>query len=202
MLIYVTNRKLCKDAFLDRIEQLAKGNPEGIMLREKDLSLKEYELLAIQIKEICTRNKVPLIVNQNLSIARKLRLSHIHLSLADLRKSQNKVQDFVHVGASIHSISEAQEAEKLGASYVIAGHIFPTDCKKGIPGRGISFLQEVCTSIKIPTLAIGGITRDKVKNIKMAGAKGICVMSEAMTCEDPMELKRNFQAEIAHKVKL
>lgn len=196
MLIYVTNRKLYKDDFLYRIEQLAKGNPEGIILREKDLSPKEYELLAIQVREICARNGVPLIIHQNLSIARKLKLSDIHLSIGDLRKYQNEMQDFAHIGASIHSVSEAQEAEKLGASYVIAGHIFATDCKKGVPGRGISFLKEVCTSIEIPTFAIGGITRDKVKDIKIAGAKGICVMSEAMTCENPLELKNNFASEM------
>ena len=68
MLIFVTNRKLCKDDFLNRIHQLAKGKPNAIMLREKDKSLEEYEELAMKINNICEVHQVPLIINQNISV--------------------------------------------------------------------------------------------------------------------------------------
>ncbi|MBE6067184.1 MAG: thiamine phosphate synthase [Clostridium lundense] len=193
MLICLTNRKLCKDDFLNRINEIAKGKPHAIMLREKDLSLEEYEHLAIKAKEICDINEVPLIINKNIEVASKLKLPNIHLSISDLRKYKSELYQFTNIGASVHSLFEAKEAEDLGASYLIAGHIFSTDCKKGVPPRGLSFLKEVCNCASIPVFAIGGITKDKVKDVINAGAAGMCIMSEAMTCPNPVELSDIFR---------
>ena len=103
------------------------------------------------------------------------------------------LQLFDQIGASVHSVEEATEAVTLGATYLIAGHIFSTDSKKGVPPRGLSFLKQVCDAVPIPVFAIGGITRNDVNAIKAAGAKGVCIMSEAMTCENPAELAHVFQ---------
>ncbi|GAA0178366.1 thiamine phosphate synthase [Clostridium sediminicola] len=192
MLICVTNRKLCEDDFFNRVKEISKAKPYAIMLREKDLNISEYEDLALKIKEITQINGVPLIINQNIEVALKLKISNIHLSMSNLRKHKNKLNEFVNVGASVHSIIEAKEAEELGASYVIAGHIFTTDCKKGVPPRGLGFLKEICESISIPVFAIGGITNDKIDDIKNTGASGVCIMSEAMTCLNPSKLTDRF----------
>ncbi|MDD7794436.1 thiamine phosphate synthase [Clostridium sp. 'White wine YQ'] len=192
MLICVTNRKLCKDDFLDRLNLLAKGKPYGIMLREKDLSQFEYESLAIKVKEICDINKVPLIINQNIDVALKLDIPNIQLSMNNLRSHATILSKFKNIGASVHSVEEAREAQELGATYLIAGHIFPTDCKKGVPERGLSFLQEVCNAVSIPVFAIGGITDDKLEDVKNAGSTGVCVMSESMTCPDPINFIKRF----------
>jgi len=192
MLICVTNRQVCQDDYLNRISQLAKGKPHAIMLREKDLSLTEYECLAGRVKEICDLYDVPLIINQNIPTAAKLKLKNIHLSMSDLRQYKSEISDFVF-GASVHSVAEAKEAQALGASYLIAGHIFSTDCKKGVPPRGLSFLEEVCTSVTIPVFAIGGISKDKVQDITKTGAKGISIMSESMTCTNPVNLTNEFR---------
>lgn len=191
-MIIVTNRKLCENDFLTRISQLARGKPRAIMLREKDLSLAEYELLARKIKEICDLYKVFLIINQNISTAARLKVTRIHLSMADLRRYKHEAGNFM-TGASVHSVPEAKEAQELGASYLIAGHIFATDCKKGAAPRGLVFLKEVCESVPIPVFAIGGITRDRVNDVTRAGAKGICIMSEAMTCTNPADLAGSFR---------
>lgn len=193
MLICVTNRKLCRDDFLIRIAQIAQGKPHAILLREKDLSITEYERLARSVRKICLDYQVPLIISQNIEIALKMKCFSIHLSMQDLEKCKNKIKAFFRIGASVHSVSEAKEAQQLGATYLIAGHIFPTECKKEVPPRGLSFLKEVCDSVEIPVFAIGGITKDKVKEVIGAGAKGICVMSEAMTCCKPGELTERFR---------
>jgi thiamine-phosphate pyrophosphorylase len=195
MLILVTNRKLCKDDFLQQIQQLVQGKPHAIMLREKDLVLADFEVLARKVKEICEEAQVPLIMNQNIDAAAKLNMLNIHLSISDLRKHQNDLFPFTNIGASVHSVSEAVEAEKLGATYVVAGHIFSTDCKKGVPPRGLPFLKEVCDSVEIPVFAIGGITKDRVRNVLGTGAKGMCIMSEAMICQNPSELVNQFRME-------
>ncbi|HHY72117.1 MAG TPA: thiamine phosphate synthase [Bacillus bacterium] len=193
MLIYVTSRKLCRDDFFQRINHLAKGKPSAIMLREKDLDLSEYEALAIKVKELCRAHHVPLIINQNFSVAEKLELPNIHFSMDNLRKYKSELRPFIVVGASVHSVAEAEEAFKLGATYLIAGHVFSTDCKKGVPPRGLPFLKKICDLVPIPVFAIGGITKDKVTDIKMTGAKGVCIMSEAMTCRNPVVLANEFR---------
>ena len=193
MLICVTNQKLCKDDFLNRISQIAKGKPQAIILREKDLNIPEYEMLAIKVNEICKDHQVNLVINQKIEIAIKLKLKNIHLSMDDLRKFKKEIKEFEEIGASVHSVNEAKEAKKLGATYLIAGHIFLTDCKKGVPPKGLSFLKEVCDSVKIPVFAIGGITKEQLENVLNTGAKGVCVMSEAMTCLNPIELGDKYK---------
>lgn len=187
MLICVTNRKLCRDDYLRRISRIAAAAPGAIMLREKDLDTAELADLAVKVMEICAASGVPLIINQNIAVAAKLKINRVHLSMADLPANRSVLAGY-EAGASVHSVQEAKEAAAWGASYLIAGHIFPTGSKKGIPPRGLSFLNEVCAAVTIPVFAIGGITGDKIKHVLRAGASGICVMSEAMTCPDPAAL--------------
>ena len=85
------------------------------------------------------------------------------------------------------------EAEHLGCTYITAGHVFDTDCKKGLPGRGIEFLQEVCDSISIPAYAIGGINSENYNEVKKVGVAGVCVMSGAMTCNNANEYLKAFR---------
>lgn len=89
---------------------------------------------------------------------------------------------FPVLGTSVHSAEEAVEAEALGASYLTAGHIYTTDCKKGLPPRGLNFLKEVCQSVSIPVYAIGGIKLDgdQLAEVMAYGAEGGCVMSGMM----------------------
>ncbi|WP_455958797.1 thiamine phosphate synthase, partial [Anaerotignum lactatifermentans] len=78
--------------------------------------------------------------------------------------------------------AEAEEAEKLGATYITAGHIYATDCKKGLPPRGLTFLEEVCRRVSIPVYAIGGIkiNEKQLREVIDCGAKGGCIMSGMM----------------------
>ena len=89
---------------------------------------------------------------------------------------------FTKIGISIHSVEEAKEAERLGASYLTAGHIYATDCKRGLPPRGLGFLKEVCREVSIPVYGIGGIKFDEEQwnDMKKCGAVGGCVMSGMM----------------------
>ena len=79
-------------------------------------------------------------------------------------------------------MEEAEEAQKLSATYLTAGHIYTTDCKKGLPPRGIDFLKEVCGAVTIPVYAIGGIHAGtgQIQEVIKCGASGGCIMSEMM----------------------
>lgn len=193
MIIAVTNRLLCKDNFLERIEKICKAQPEAVILREKDLIEKNYETLAVDIKEICRKYNVNLFINSRINSAEKLDIKNIQLPFSDFIENRNNLESFNMIAVSIHSKDEAVRAEEYGASFLIAGHIFETDCKKNIPARGIKFLNEILNSVNIPVIAIGGINLSNIKKIKQTGAKGICVMSEFMTCPNPKDIVLEFK---------
>ena len=190
----MTNRLLCKEDFLERIGRLAKARPKGIILREKDLSASEYGSLAKAVLEICERCGTQCILHSFADIAIELGVTSLHLPLPLLRElPPSKRSSFTTLGASCHSAEEAAEAEALGCTYITAGHVFDTDCKKGLAGRGLDFLKQVCESVSLPVYAIGGIGAENAARAINAGANGVCVMSGAMACDDPREYLEKFK---------
>ena len=181
-LIAVTNRHLCSRPFTEQITRVCKLHPKALILREKDLPEEEYFSLARQVKEICEQFKVPFIPHFYPAVARELGCDRLHLPLPLLLENPKVVSEFHTVGTSIQSVSEAVEAEKLGTSYLTAGHIYVTDCKKGLAPRGLGFLKDVCSTVNVPVYAIGGIKFDKKQweELKQKGASGGCIMSGMM----------------------
>lgn len=182
--IAVSNRKLCTRPFLEQIEIVCRHRPLALILREKDLSERKYGELGQEVKEICEKYQVTCIYHTFYKEAEKAGVRNIHLPLWKLEewKEKDGKRNFNLIGASIHSVEEAKKAEKLGASYLTAGHIYETGCKPDLAPRGLEFLREVCQSVDIPVYAIGGIHLEghQFAEIQEAGAKGGCVMSEFM----------------------
>ena len=181
----MTNRKLVRGDFLERLEEIAWQRPAGILLREKDLTPEEYRKLAREVQSICKKAGVPCILHSFTGVAEELEADALHLPLPLLRKLPGEDRGrFRQLGASCHSVADAREAQSLGCTYITAGHIFDTDCKRGLPGRGLDFLREVCGAVTIPVYAIGGIEPKRMAEIFAAGAAGACVMSGPMVCGD------------------
>jgi len=176
-MLAVTSRKLYQQPFLQQIEMIAGRHPRGIILREKDLPETEYEILAGQVLEICSKYEVPCILHYWPDTAKKLGAENIHLPMWKYRQCAESLKGFRLIGVSVHSVMEAEEAQKLGAVYLIAGHIFQTSCKEGAEPRGLVFLEEVCRAVTIPVYAIGGIREDNTCRVMATGAEGYCVMS-------------------------
>ena len=181
----MTNRKLVRGDFLERLKEIARQRPAGILLREKDLTPEEYRKLAREVQSIYKKAGVPCILHSFTGVAEELEADALHLPLPLLRKLPGEDRGrFRQLGASCHSISEAREAMDLGCTYITAGHSFDPDCKRGLPGRGLEFLREVCRAVTIPVYAIGGIEPKRMAEIFAAGAAGACVMSGPMVCGD------------------
>ena len=180
--ICVTNRALAEHPFLEQLACVLATKPYAMILREKDLSESAYEVMAGQVLEICGRYDTPCMLHSFVEVARRLHHPYIHLPLFLLEEYCEKLNDFRMVGSSIHSPEEAVRAQKAGAAYVTAGHIYVTDCKKGLPPRGLEFLKEVCTKVTIPVYAIGGIHAGtgQIQEVMDCGASGGCIMSEMM----------------------
>lgn len=188
-LICITNRKLCSNNFLDQIEMISSAHPKAIVLREKDLSEKEYEQLARQVMQICQKHGTQCILHSFSNVAIALGATAVHMPLPLLQKmTPQEKSHFQIIGASCHSLEEAKEAQNLGCTYITAGHIFLTDCKKGLPGRGLPFLEEICKTVRIPVYAIGGISSQNMESVRKTGAAGACIMSGFMRCKTVEEI--------------
>ena len=194
----ITNRKLCENENLEKqIEKIFSAYKRKIILedfevvaltlREKDLDKNEYLKLVGKIYPICQKYKIDLILHQNydLNLDEKYNIGGIHLSY-EIFKSLNKnireelIKKYKKIGVSIHSIDEAKEVEMLGATYIVAGHIFKTDCKKDLEPRGLKFIQELSLILTIPIFAIGGINQENSHLVINSGAFGVCMMSSLM----------------------
>ena len=194
----ISNRKLCENENLEKqIEKIFSAYQRKIILenfeivaltlREKDLYKNEYLKLVEKIYPICQKYRIDLILHQNydLVLEDKYNIEGIHLSYNTF-KSLNKnirkelIKKYKKIGVSIHSIDEAKEVEMLGATYIVAGHIFKTDCKKDLEPRGLEFIQELSSALIIPIFAIGGINQENSHLVINNGAFGVCMMSSLM----------------------
>ena len=194
----ISNRKLCENENLEKqIEKIFLAYEKKIILknfdivaltlREKDLNKNEYLKLIEKVYPICQKYKINLILHQNydLNLDDKYNIEGIHLSYS-IFKSLNEnikaelIKKYKRIGVSVHSLNEAKEVESLGASYVVAGHIFETDCKKGLEPRGLKFIKDLSSALSIPIFAIGGIDEKNSLSVINNGAFSICMMSTLM----------------------
>lgn len=187
--IVITNRHLVHGDFLTQIEKVLKAKPEALILREKDLSEDEYKALAKEVLPLCREYGVPCLFNNRPVLAEKLRPDGQQLSFAafgEMRAelcSETRAAMAGVVGVSVHSGEEALAAERLGADFVVFGHVFETDCKPGLPPRGLAALKAVCNGVSIPVFAIGGVNFENSPLCMEAGAAGVCMMSGFMEME-------------------
>lgn len=185
-LIAVTDSATCPRPLPEQIARLAKLpelRPQAVILRAKALDKAAYRTLALQAQQSCEAAGIPLILHSDWQLARELGINMLHLPLALLRQiSEHERAYFTWLSTSVHSVGEAQEAQALGATVLIAGHIYTTQCKAGLAPRGLGFLQSVCSAVNLPVYAIGGISFDAAQHAELQanGARGACVMSAYM----------------------
>lgn len=178
--ICITDRTLCADPLPEHLERLAlRKLIDGVIVREKDLSENEYEMLLRQILAVCSKARIECVAHSFVEVAQRLDVTTIHLPLPVLR-AQGKPFGFKRVGTGVHSLEEVYEAQCLGADYLIASHIFSTDCKPGIAPRGPSFLRSVLAVATVPVYALGGISDNNEREVIATGVRGVCRMSDYM----------------------
>lgn len=188
-MIVITDRMQCRRPLDEQLDLICSAQPEMVILREKDLSHDGLEKLAADCLEVCERYDVPLSINSDIEVAESLDICRIHLPIHLMRLGVPPT--FTLVGVSVHSVEEAEEAEDMGADYLIAGHIYCTACKDADP-RGTGFLESICGSVDIPVYAVGGVSPDNYLEILRKGATGGCCMSSMMRSDDPGNLIRRM----------
>lgn len=196
MLCLITNRLLLKELPYERvIEDAAKGGVDTVIVREKDLCYNELLQLTKALKNILKPYCVKLIINGSpktaLPVAEEVDADGYHTSFSAFLEEKPRFGGLL--GVSVHSVEEAVLAERGGASYVLAGHIFETDCKKGLEPKGIKMLRDMKALVNIPVIALGGINEQNVQLIIEARADGIAVMSGIMSSKKPFDAAKSLK---------
>ncbi|MCL1811295.1 MAG: thiamine phosphate synthase [Methanomassiliicoccaceae archaeon] len=197
MIIAITDRKI--SAAYDLMEQvtaIASSSPDMMILREKDLSEAEYKYLAIECLQTCNHYGVKFCVNSFVKTAASLGSGRVQVSFSSLISDKGRLKDYDELWVSVHTLSEAVEAERSGATHLIYGNVFETSCKPGAPGKGIDGLREVCKAVKIPIFAVGGINAATAPAAMKAGCKGVCVRSLLMSSKDPQSVMAELRKSI------
>jgi len=192
----ITNRHLCPKGnvafmnapFLTQIEKIAASGVKAIVLREKDLSLKDYLDLARDVLGLCTSRKIKFIVHGLPQAAPELGCPYLHLPWTVFKENYINSKSVLSFGVSVHNTEEAKLAIAHGASWLFAGHIYATKSKDGLEGRGPEFLAEICRLSPVPVYGIGGINENNITEIIKTGAAGACLMSSLMQSPDPSAL--------------
>lgn len=186
--VCVTNRRLARRDFLEQLELILSlpedNRPDALILREKDLSTEDYQRVSDGVLSLCRRYGVCCIFNGHRDLAEQAGADGVQLSFSTyMESSVDNSVDIPLTGVSVHSLEEARAAAERGADYLIYGHVFATDCKPGLPPRGLAALAEICRAVSIPVYAIGGIDESNRELCLKAGAAGVCMMSGYMNMD-------------------
>lgn len=194
ILYAVTNRKENETDFYQKIEESLKGGVQILQLREKQVSEEFFLREALEVKVLCKKYAVPLVINDNLKIALSCGADGIHVGENDLSVSEiRKCAPGLMIGATAKTLSRALIAEREGADYLGVGAVFPSPTKKDAVPVTMEMLQEICFSVKIPVYAIGGITKENISQIRVADLGGVAVSSALFSAENVQAAARELR---------
>jgi thiamine-phosphate pyrophosphorylase len=192
LLLYgVTDRAwLNGETLYSQVEKALKGGATFMQLREKKLDEESFLKEAIEIKELCRRYNVPFVINDNVDIALEMDADGVHVGQSDMEALdvRAKLGPDKIIGVSAQTVEQAILAEKHGADYLGVGAVFPTGSKDDAEEVTFETLKAICQAVKIPVIAIGGISKGNVLELAGSGICGIAVIS-AIFEEATKELK-------------
>ena len=177
----ITDRSWLKEGetLKEVTEQAILGGVTMIQLREKNMPYDEQKKLAIEIKQVCNKYNIPFIINDDVNLAKDIDADGVHVGQSDMAVEEarkilgyNKI-----VGATAKTVEQAVLAQKSGADYLGSGAIFGTTTKADAKPMTMELLNSICDSVNIPVVAIGGIDKNNVSELKEANIAGIAVVS-------------------------
>lgn len=188
LLLYgVTDRAwLNGETLYSQVEKALKGGATFMQLREKKLDEESFLKEAIEIKELCRRYNVPFVINDNVDIALEMDADGVHVGQSDMEALdvRAKLGPDKIIGVSAQTVEQAILAEKHGADYLGVGAVFPTGSKDDAEEVTFETLKAICQAVKIPVIAIGGISKGNVLELAGSGICGIAVISAIFAAKD------------------
>lgn len=199
MLYAITDRSWLNGRTLaEQVEEALIGGATMIQLREKTLSLSEYIEEAKVIKQITKKYDVPLIINDNVEVAMASDADGIHVGQSDISVSEARTllgKERI-IGATAKTVKQAKVAEEQGADYLGSGTVFGSDTKTNAIRITIDQLNEIMNSVAIPTVVVGGITKDNINKFYGSNIKGVAVASAIFACDDIEQAARDLYQEV------
>ena len=185
------------ETLYQQVEKALKGGVTFLQLREKNLDEEDFMKEARKIKALCKKYKVPLIINDNVEIAREIDADGVHVGQSDMEAGdvRAKLGPDKIIGVTAKTVKQAVLAQERGADYLGVGAVFHTDSKAD--AREISFdtLRDICKAVSIPVIAIGGITEENVKELAGTGICGVAVISAMYARSDIKKAAENLKNE-------
>ena len=170
----------------EQIEDALRGGVTLVQLREKNLAKEEFVAEAKAVLALCRQYGVPLIINDRLDVALESGADGVHVGIEDAPVSEIRRQtgpDFI-IGATAKTVAQARAAQSAGADYLGVGAVFPSPTKRNAIRITSEVLREICGSVSIPAVAIGGITAENAPSLKGCGMAGIAVVSAIFGASD------------------
>ncbi|WP_373211863.1 thiamine phosphate synthase [Ruminococcus sp. 5_1_39BFAA] len=205
MVLYaVTDRAwLHGETLYSQVEKALKGGATFMQLREKKLAEEQFLQEAEELKELCKKYNVPFVINDNVDIAAKIDADGVHVGQSDMEAGdvRAKLGPDKIIGVSAQTVEQAVLAEKRGADYLGVGAVFTTGTKLDADDVSYETLKAICQAVSIPVVAIGGITRDNLMELKGSGIDGIAVVSAIFAQEDIEEATRELKSRTEEMLK-
>ena len=197
LLLYaVTDRHWLNGRTLySQVEEALKGGATFIQLREKELDEEHFLEEAKEIKELCRRYQVPFVINDNVEIALAVDADGVHVGQSDMEAGdvRAKLGPDKMIGVSAQTVEQAVMAEQNGADYLRVGAVFPTGSKADALEVSHDTLIAICKAVKIPVIAIGGISKENILELSGSGVCGIAVISAIFAKDDIEEAARELR---------
>lgn len=186
-LYLVTEESIAIEELTRIIAESVSGGVSIVQLREKNNSSLSFYKKAAALKQLLNELSIPLVINDRVDIALAIGADGIHIGQDDLPLPVVKkmVPEDMIVGVSVSTLEEALEADRNGADYIGVGSVFPTKTKKDATLMALEDLGEICRSVSIPAVAIGGITADNMSALSDSGLSGTAVVSAIMNADNP-----------------
>lgn len=195
LLLYaVTTQYTHDEIFFKKIEQALQSGVTFLQLREKSLPDDELETIAVRIKSLCNAYDVPFIINDNPNLAQKIGADGVHLGQDDMSiDDARKIIGSKIVGISAHNVKEAVSGEQLGADYIGAGAMFLTESKSDTTSLSVKELSDIVSAVSIPVVAIGGIDKENVCQLKDTGISGVAVIGAIFSSDDVVNATKEMK---------
>lgn len=188
LLLYaVTARSwLGEQTLYEQVEEALKGGATFVQLREKKLDDAAFLAEAIELQALCRKYNVPLVINDNVEIARKMNADGVHVGQSDMEAGdvRSLLGEDKILGVSAQTVEQAILAEQRGADYLGVGAVFPTGSKADADDVSRETLKAICEAVSIPVVAIGGIGKHNVLELSGSGICGIAVISAIFAAKD------------------
>ena len=188
LLLYaVTDRAwVGRQTLLEQIEDALRGGVTMVQLREKELPEDAFTAEAMEVKALCHRYGVPLLIDDNVDVALKSGADGVHVGIEDTPVAEIRARagrDFI-IGATAKTVAQARAAQAAGADYLGVGAVFPSPTKKNAVRITVEQLRDICGSVTIPAVAIGGISLGNIRELRGGGMRGVAVISALFGADD------------------